>query len=106
MKGKIAYTYEGDDQVGPRKTVRIGVKADLALDFELELSGVKITGTMKTTSSGGTIQFDPAAGRIVSIKDTASMSGPLTVDAGGMTFPIATSNDTTTTVQLLDKLPE
>jgi hypothetical protein len=106
MKGKIAYTYEGDDKVGLRKTVRIGVKADLALEFELELGGVKITGTMKTTNSSGTIQFDPAAGRIVSIKDTASMSGPLTVDAGGMMFPIATSNDTTTTVQLLDKLPE
>jgi hypothetical protein len=106
LTGKSAYTYEGNDKVGERKTVRIGVKSDVTLDLDLEILGVKLTGTMTTTSASGTAQFDPAAGRIVSTRNTSSMTGPLKVEAGGMTFDLGNSQDDTTTVQLLDKLPD
>jgi hypothetical protein len=106
ITGKSTYTYEGNDKVGDRKTVRIGVKSDLSIDFDMEILGVKLTGTMTTTNATGTAQFDPAAGRILSSKNTSSMSGPLKVEAGGMTFDLGNSQDDTRTVQLLDKLPE
>ena len=106
MKGKVTYTYEGDDKVGDRKTARIGVKLDLTLDLAVEVTGAKITGTTSTTRSEGTVQFDPLAGRILSRKNVTTMKGPLTVEAGGMTIALDSSEDHTTTIQLLDKLPD
>ena len=106
VTGKSTYTYEGNDKVGERKTVRIGVKSDLTIDFDMEILGVKLTGTMTTTNATGTAQFDPAAGRIVSSKNTSTMTGPLKVEVGGMTLELGNSQDDTRTVELLDKLPE
>jgi hypothetical protein len=106
VTGKSTYTYEGNDRVGDRKTVRIGVKSDLTIDFDMEILGVKLTGTMSSTNATGTAQFDAASGRIVSTKNTSTMTGPLKVEVGGMTFDLGNSQDDTRTVQLLDKIPE
>lgn len=106
VKGKLVCVYEGNDEVAGRKTARIGTTADISVELNLEANGAKVTGTISTTSSAGTVQFDPQAGRIVSLKRTASMSGQLTVEAGGMTIPVDTQQEETKTSELLDKLPE
>jgi hypothetical protein len=106
MKGKVTYTYEGPDKVGNRKTVRIGIATNITLELNVDQGTSKVTGTLSTTSSTGTAQFDPEAGRIVSKKQTSGLSGTLTVEAGGMMIPIDNTQEQTETVELLDKLPE
>jgi hypothetical protein len=106
IKGKTVYTYEGNDKVGDRKTVRIGMVTDLSFELKIDSNEAKVSGTISSTSSSGTVQFDPAAGRIVSSRQTTSMGGQLTIEAGGMVFTINTTADETDTATLLDKLPE
>lgn len=106
IRGKMVYTCEGEDKVGDRKTVRIGMSSELAIDLNIEAGGAKVTGTISTTSSQGTAQFDPQAGRVLSVKRNFSMAGQLTVDAGGMILTVDTNQEQSTTTTLLDKLPE
>jgi hypothetical protein len=106
LKGRVTYTYEADDQVGQRKTVRIGVKTEMTVELDLDVMVAKVSGTLTTTHSEGTVQFDPAAGRVVNSRQTLGMSGQLTVNAGGMTFAMDSSDEHTDTAELLDELPE
>jgi hypothetical protein len=106
IKGKITYTYEGPDKVGDRNTIRIGIATNMSLEMNVDQGTSKVSGTLSTTSSTGTAQFDPAAGRVVSMKQTSGLSGNLTVEAGGMMIPIENSQEQTETLELLDKLPE
>ena len=106
IKGKTVYVYEADDKVGDRKTVRIGMTIEISMEMNLDAGGVKVTGTLSTTSSSGTAQFDPAAGRIVSIRREVSIAGQLSVEVGGMVLPVDTTQDQINTFTLLDKLPE
>ncbi|HLJ11529.1 MAG TPA: DUF6263 family protein [Planctomycetaceae bacterium] len=105
-KGKVTCVYEGNDKVRDRKTVRIGITANMTIELNLDAGGMKISGTMSTTNSSGTVQFDPAAGRVVSSKRSVSMSGQLTVEVGGTTIPVDSETEQTSTSQLLNKLPE
>jgi hypothetical protein len=105
-KGKVVCVFEGYDKVGERKTVRIGITTDLSVDLDLDMGGAKVTGTISTTRSSGTVQFDPEAGRLISSKNNISMSGQLTVVAGGMTITIDNQQEQTNTSELLEKLPE
>lgn len=105
MKGTITYTFEGPDKVGDRKTVRIGVASNISLELDIDQGVAKVTGTLSTTSSSGTVQFDPVAGRVVSSKQTSGMSGQLSVAVNGMTIPIDNQQENTETLELLDKLP-
>ncbi|MBI3861645.1 MAG: hypothetical protein HY290_07095 [Planctomycetia bacterium] len=106
IKGTLKYTYEADDKVGDRKTVRIGEVMDYSLEMKLDAPGARVSGTVSSTNSTGTVQFDPVAGRVVSSKRTSTASGQLTVEAGGMTFMLDDEEEHTATVELLDKLPE
>lgn len=105
-KGKVQYVYEGPDKVGERKTARIGVTNDLSFELNVDMAGTKVTGTISTSSSSGTIQFDLEAGRIVSAKKEYTMSGNLSVDAGGMIIPVQNEQTQTIGLELLEKLPE
>jgi len=105
-KGKIVYTYEANDKVGERKTVRIGVAPDISMELKVDAGGVKVTGTLSATSASGTVQFDPEAGRVLTSKRSVSMSGQLTVEAGGMTIPVNTQSDETNAIELIEKLPD
>jgi len=105
-KGKIVCVFEGHDKVGDRKTARIGVTTDLSFELNLDAGGAKVTGTISTTRSSGSVQFDPEAGRVLSSKNNLSLSGQLTLEAGGMTFTIDNQQEQTTTSALLEKLPE
>lgn len=106
MKGKMVCTFEGYDKVGDRKTVRIGVTTDVTFELKLDQGGTKVSGTLTTNNSTGTVQFDPEAGCVVSGKRNFSMSGQLTVETGGMTIPVDNQQDQTVEFTLLDKLPE
>ncbi len=106
IKGKQTYTFEGVDKVGDRKTVRVRVDSDFALELKIDQPGAKVTGTLSTSSSSGTAQFDPEAGRVVSIKQKSTLSGRLMVEAGGMMIPIDNEQEQSDTLELLDKLPE
>jgi hypothetical protein len=105
LKGKTTYTCEGPDKVGDRKTMRIGATADHTFELSAEQGGAKVSGTLTTTNSTGTVQFDPEAGRVVSIKRTFAMSGQLSVDVNGMTIPVDSQQEQTVGLELLDKLP-
>ena len=105
-KWRIVYTYEANDKVGERKTVRIGIAPDISMELKVDAGGVKVTGTLSSSNASGTVQFDPEAGRVLTSKRSTSMSGQLTVEAGGMTIPVGTQSDDTTTIELLEKLPD
>jgi hypothetical protein len=106
LKGKATYTYEANDKVGERKTVRIGINTDLTIDLDLDVMVAKLTGTLSTTHSEGTVQFDPATGRVVTSKQTLGLSGQLTVTAGDMVLAMVSSDEHTDTAELLDRLPD
>jgi hypothetical protein len=105
-KGKSVYKLEGSDKVGDRATVKISVRDEMSFDLDLDQMGAKVTGSLSITSSSGTIQFDPEAGALISKKSTQSLSGNLNVAAGGQNIPIQQEQTHTTTIELLDKVPE
>lgn len=106
IKGKNVYTYEGPDKVGDRPTARIGVVSELSIELKIDSPSSKVTGTLTSSGSTQSVQFDPVAGRVVSAKQKFSMAGQLTVEAGGMIIPIENQQDHTGSWELLDKLPE
>jgi hypothetical protein len=106
VKGKIVYVYEANDKVGDRKTVRIGVAPDVSIELKIDAGGAKVTGTLSSSSATGSVQFDPETGRVLKSKRSISMSGQLTVEAGGMTIPVETQTDESNTAELIEKLPD
>jgi hypothetical protein len=106
IKAKTIYKYEGPDQVGNRQTARIALSGELSLELNIDLGVSKVSGTLTASNLKGTAQFDPAAGRVVSIKRDATLSGMLTVDVGGMTIPVDNQQEQSATYELLERLPE
>jgi hypothetical protein len=106
VKAKLTYTFEGPDMVGNRKTVRIGVTGEMTMELNLDQGNTKVTGILTASNSSGTVQFDPAAGCVVSMKRNATLGGMLTVEAGGMTIPVDNQQEQSSTFELLEKLPE
>jgi hypothetical protein len=106
IRGKVTYVYEANDKVGDLKTVRIGITSEVTVDLNIEAGGAKVTGSISTTSSTGTAQFDPVAGRLISSKRTVTMGGQLSVEAGGMIIPVDNQQEQTSTTTLLEKLPD
>ncbi len=106
VKGKVVYVYEGDDKVGDRKTVRIGVTTEVSIELKIEAGGAKVSGTLSTNSATGTVQFDPQAGRVLTFKRSSSMSGQIMVEAGGMTFPVDSQSEESQSIELIEKVPE
>lgn len=106
IDGKRKYTFEGFDEVAGRKTAKISVSHEFSVDVDLDLNGVKGTGTFSTDSSSGTIQFDPDKGQILLLKSEYTLSGDVTVNANNQTITVGTSQKQTVTHELLDELPE
>ncbi|HEY2250449.1 MAG TPA: hypothetical protein VGH74_05290 [Planctomycetaceae bacterium] len=106
VKGKIVCTYEANDKIGDRKTVRIGVAPEVSIELKVDAGGVKVTGTLSSSSASGTVQFDPEAGRVLKSTRNLTMSGQLTVEAGGMTIPVDTQSEDTFKIELIEKLPD
>jgi hypothetical protein len=76
------------------------------MDLKFEAGGAKVSGTLSSTNSTGTVQFDPQAGCVVTSTRRSSVSGQLTVEAGGMTIPVDTVTEESVAIELLEKLPE
>jgi hypothetical protein len=106
VKAWTTYTYEGPDKVGDAKTVRIAIAGEMTMELNLDQGGMKVTGTLTSSNLSGTVQFDPAAGRVVSIKRSLTIGGMLTVEAGGMTIPVDNQQEQISSFELLEKLPE
>ncbi len=106
IHGKVTYVYEANDKVGDLKTVRIGITSEVTVDLKVEAGGAKVTGSISTTSSTGTAQFDPVAGRLISARRSITMGGQLSVEAGGMIIPVDNQQEQTSTTTMLEKLPD
>lgn len=106
VRGKNVYTYEGPDKVGDRPTARIGVNSEMSFDLKIESAATKVTGTLTGNNVTQTVQFDPAAGRVLSAKQKMSISGQLTVDASGLLIPVSNQQDHVNTWDLVPKLPD
>ncbi len=106
IKGKVTYKYVGPDKLGERATAKITAITDLSIEINLDVTGAKATGTLTSSNSEATVQFDPAAGRVVSYKSTQTIGGQLSIDVNNMTIPLQSDQTQATTYELLDKLPE
>lgn len=106
FQGKRTYTFVGPDQVGEIPTVRITIDTDLSGDLEINMPEAKVSGKFETQKATGTVQFDPATGRILSMESEQTFSGDLTVEAGGNTIPVDFDQTIKTTRKLIDKIPE
>lgn len=106
MKGKSSFRYVGPDKVGDRQTAKIEVTTDSSMDLDIDMDGTKVTGKISTNSATGTLQFDVAAGRVISNQSTVSMGGTLNVNVNGMDIPIQNEQTMKSAVELLEKLPD
>ena len=106
FKGKRVYRYEGPDKVGDRTTAKIDVATELEGDLDIDLGEAKVSGTFSTDDATGTVQFDPAAGKLVAMKSGFSLTGDMTITAGGNTIPLRMEQTQTISIEMLDKLPE
>lgn len=105
-QGKRMYKFEAFDQVGDRKTARILVSTELNYDLDVEANEAKVTGTMKSTGSSGTLQFDIERGEVVSLEVNSKIAGDMTITAGGNTIPLKQDQTQTLKMELIDKLPD
>ena len=106
IAGKKVYRYVGPDKVGDRSAAKIELTGDLSVDVNVDQGGVKVTGTIRSTSYTGTILFDVDAGKILSQESTQVMGGDLNVSAGGMNIPVRQEQTVKGTMKRLEKLPE
>jgi len=104
--GKKVFTYDGPDSVGETPTVKLSVVNEMEFDLDIDIEASKATGKLSISDSSGTIQFDPAAGRIVAMKTSVTMGGELSVDVNGQVLTIDNETVQTNEIQLLEKLPE
>lgn len=104
-KGAERFTYAGPGKVGSRKTGKITVTGEGALDIETTQGGMKITGTLTTSEATGVIHFDPKAGCVVSKTITSRQTGTLNVEAGDKNIPLMDEQTTNLKIELLEKLP-
>lgn len=105
-KGKRIFTYAGTETVKGVELEKITVILELTLNLDIKQGGSDVTGTLEVTESSGTFLFDNKKGRLVSSKLSIKTEGDLTVTAGGMEIPIASSQTQTVNSKMLDKIPE
>jgi hypothetical protein len=105
-KGKNSYRYAGPDKVGDRPTAKVEVTSEASVNLDIEMDGVKVTGTLSSTAAGGTVQFDHAAGRMLTSQSAVTIGGMLNINANGMDIPLQNEQNMKNEVEYLAKLPE
>jgi hypothetical protein len=105
-KGKAIYTFTGMKEVDGRKIAEISLNQSLSFDISLETMGAKVTGTISTGNFAGKAEFDPEAGRLLSMKIEQTLSGRLSVDVAGKTINIDQEQTQTDTVELVPAEPK
>ena len=106
LDGDIKMTVIGESEVNGRKTAKLTESGDVSIDLETTSGGAKVTGSLSSTDSIGTIHVDPQKGWIISKTGKVAFSGNLTVEAGDQTINIEQSQTHSYTVKLLEKLPD
>jgi hypothetical protein len=106
LKGKTAFRYIGPDKVGDRQTAKIEVTTDTSMELDIDMDGTKVTGKISSNSANGTLQFDVAAGRVISNQSTVSLGGTLNVNVNGMDIPVQNEQMMKSSVELLEKVPD
>jgi hypothetical protein len=106
VRGKSTYRYVGPDKVGDRETAKIEVTSEATIELDLDQGGNKVTGTLTTAGAQGTLHFDVAAGRVLSNESSTSITGDISVNAGGMIIPVRNEQNMKMKVEYLDKLPD
>lgn len=106
LTGKSTYRFVGPDKVGDRATAKLEVITDLSVELNVDMDGAKVTGKISTNNSTGIVQFDIAAGRVISGEGTISMGGMLNVNVNGMDIPVQNDQTMKSTVEYLAKLPD
>ena len=106
LTGKSTYRFAGLDKVGDRATAKLEVTTDLSVDLDIDMDGAKVTGRISTNNANGIVQFDIAAGRVISSEGTASLGGTLNVNANGMNITVQNDQTMKTTVEYLEKIPD
>jgi len=106
LKGKRTYTFVGSDTVGKIPTLKIKIDLDLSGKLDIDSDEAKISGEIEVDSYSGTVQFDPKAGVILTMETEQTLSGDLSVEAGGQTIPVGLEQTIKTKRTKLDKLPE
>jgi len=101
LTGEARYTYKGKkdgaQQIDESHTWTYGLP-------EGGISGVTVTkGEIQVPVSKGTISVDPAAGKLISHKQTTQITGKLTISSVDTTKKDATAKDTKETVFTVDQ---
>ncbi len=102
------YTYEGPN--AKDKMEKIGVKTDLkylppddkasaGMPFKIK------EAKLEPSDATGSIDFDPAKGRIVKSETSVKIKGKLKIEIGGQTTEVDLSQDQNTKIQTDDKNP-
>jgi hypothetical protein len=103
--GKSVFRYVGPDKVADKTTAKLDVTDEAAFTLDIDMDGVKVTGTLNTTNANGTIQFNPEAGRVQSSQSTVTISGMLNVNANGMDIPVQSEHTVSNSLEYLEKIP-
>ncbi|HVW01216.1 MAG TPA: hypothetical protein VHB77_12775, partial [Planctomycetaceae bacterium] len=98
---KMTYTFNGMKEVDGRKIAEITLNQSLSFDVNTEAMGAKVTGTISTGNFAGKAEFDPEAGRLLSMKIEQTLSGRLLVDVAGMMINIDQEQTQTESVELV-----
>mgnify|MGYP001365019735 CR=1 FL=1 len=105
-KGKRRYRYVGPDRVGDRATAKIEATFEMSFNVDIDMGEAKVSGAAAVTHSKGTIQFDAAAGRLISIQSNFTIAGDLAVETADMKIPIKTEQTQKFVMELLERLPD
>ena len=105
-RGKRIYKYVGPDKVGSLATAKIDATFELSYDVDIDMPEAKITGSVAVIKSSSVVQFDVAAGRLISSQASFSLRGELSVEANGEKTPIQIEQTQKITFELLDNLPQ
>lgn len=106
LKGKNTFQLDRKLESATGNVYRILRTSELDLDIDLEINGVKVTGTMAISDSSGHFDFDADRGQLLSSTTTFTLSGDLTVNAGGQTIPLNQKQTQTHALKLLESVPE
>ena len=106
FEGKTTYKYEGIEKVEGRDLHKITFTNDLSIDVNQKADGANVTGTLKITASSGTALFDAEKGIIVSLETSATVSGNLNIEVGGMNIPLQQEQTQKSSTKVLDGPPK
>lgn len=105
FEGKKTYKLVGMETYKKRTVARITYTTELTIDIKLSRGGAKLTGKIQVDSSKGTALFDPAKGQLVQLNEELVLKGRFAATTKDSTIEATTQQTQTTSVELLDKLP-